>query len=182
MEEQTQLLSSDDVTEDQLDAIMKEVEAEETEEDAKEQQAIAWLQSREEKKQAIQTALKSGVHRARFVMKQMPGPSQSQSEQSGSELDSAVESPVLDSMDSDSQQVDVESLASTQPPPTSSFSGMVTPVSSQSPGNISFISSSSASSSAQSPTSATSPLLTSLLQSPTRQPGLSVIQIYLFIR
>ena len=51
LEEQTQLLSPHDVTEDQLDTIMKEVEAEETEEYAKEQQAIAWLQSRKEKKQ-----------------------------------------------------------------------------------------------------------------------------------
>ena len=71
---------------------------------------------------ALQAALKSGVHRARFGVKQTPGPSQvtnpqnviqfdpgslfqSQSEQSGSEQDSAVESPVVDSVDSDSQQV-----------------------------------------------------------------------------
>merc|ERR1719278_2326255 len=153
LEQQTQLLSSDDTSEEQLEEVMKEVEAEEAEEDAKEQQAVAWLQSREEKKMAIQAALKSGVHRARFGVKQAPGPSQSQSEQSGSEQDSAVESPIVDSVDSDSQQVYVESLASTQPAPTS-FSGLSTPVTSQSP--------------AESPTTATSPLLTSLLQSPTR--------------
>merc|ERR1719278_2450734 len=153
LEQQTQLLSSDDTSEEQLEEVMKEVEAEEAEEDAKEQQAVAWLQSREKKKMAIQAALKSGVHRARFGVKQTAGPtSQSQSEQSGSEQDSAVESPVVDSVDSDSQQVDVESLSSTQPPPTS-FSGLSTPVASQSP--------------AESPTTATSPLLTSLLQSPT---------------
>lgn len=156
LEEQTQLLSSDETSEEQLEEVMKEVEAEEAEEDAKEQQAVAWLQSREEKKMAIQAALKSGVHRARFGVKQTPGPSQSQSEQSGSEQDSAVESPVVDSVDSDSQQVDVESVASTQPAPTS-FSGLGTPVTSQSP--------------AESPTTATSPLLTSLLQSPTRPSG-----------
>jgi len=156
LEEQTQLLSSDDTSEEQLEEVMKEVEAEEAEEDAKEQQAVAWLQSREEKKMAIQAALKSGVHRARFGVKQAPGLSQSQSEQSGSEQDSAVESPIVDSVDSDSQQVDVESLASTQPAPTS-FSGLSTPVTSQSP--------------AESPTTTTSPLLTSLLQSPTRPTG-----------
>jgi len=156
LEEQTQLLSSDDTSEDQLEEVMKEVEAEEAEEDAKEQQAVAWLQSREEKKMAIQAALKSGVHRARFGLKQTAGLSQSQSEQSGSEQDSAVESPIVDSVDSDSQQVDVESLASTQPAPTS-FSGLSTPLTSQSP--------------AESPTTATSPLLTSLLQSPTRTTG-----------
>ena len=54
LEEQTQLLSSDDTSEEQLEEVMKEVEAEEAEEDAKEQQAVAWLQSREEKKMAIQ--------------------------------------------------------------------------------------------------------------------------------
>ena len=73
---------------------------------------------------AFQAALKSGVHRARFGVKQTAGPSQvrnsqkqtviqsdpgplfqSQSEQSGSEQDSAVESPIVDSVDSDSQQV-----------------------------------------------------------------------------
>ena len=83
-------MSSEDTTEEELDVIMKEVEAEEAEEDAKEQQAVAWLQSREEKKLAIQTALKSGNHRARFgQMKATPG--QSQSEQSGSEVDSEEE-------------------------------------------------------------------------------------------
>ena len=80
----------------------------------------------------LQAALKSGVHRARFGVRQTPGLSQvrnhnniferrkeskydhnmrsplllqSQSEQSGSEQDSAVESPLVDSVDSDSQQV-----------------------------------------------------------------------------
>ena len=48
------MLSSDDTSEEQLEEVMKEVEAEEAEEDAKEQQAVAWLQSREEKKMAIQ--------------------------------------------------------------------------------------------------------------------------------
>lgn len=165
LEEQTQMLSSEEeVTEEQLAAVMKEVEAEEAEEDAKEQQAVAWLQSREEKKQAIQAALKSGVHRARFGVKHPPGQlalSQSQSEQSGSELDSAVESPVLDTGDSDSQPVDVESVTPVVSQPhqsqTNSFSALETHVVTQSP--------------AQSPTLATSPLLTSLLQSPTRPPG-----------
>merc|ERR1712156_507758 len=110
----------------------------------------------EEKKMAIQAALKSGVHRARFGVRQTPGLSQSQSEQSGSEQDSAVESPLVDSVDSDSQQVDVESVSSTQPA-TTSFSGITTPLASESP--------------AESPTTATSPLLTSLLQSPTRPTG-----------
>ena len=84
------MLSSDDTSEEQLEEVMKEVEAEEAEEDAKEQQAVAWLQSREEKKMAIQVisvryllspqlfglqaALKSGVHRARFGVKQTAGP------------------------------------------------------------------------------------------------------------
>ena len=48
------MLSSDDTSEEQLEEVMKEVEAEEAEEDAKEQQAVAFLQSREEKKMAIQ--------------------------------------------------------------------------------------------------------------------------------
>ena len=48
------MLSSDETSEEQLEEVMKEVEAEEAEEDAKEQQAVAWLQSREEKKMAIQ--------------------------------------------------------------------------------------------------------------------------------
>ena len=52
------MLSSDDTSEEQLEEVMKEVEAEEAEEDAKEQQAVAWLQSREEKKMAIQVGLK----------------------------------------------------------------------------------------------------------------------------
>ena len=51
------MLSSDDTSEEQLEEVMKEVEAEEAEEDAKEQQAVAWLQSREEKKMAIQVGL-----------------------------------------------------------------------------------------------------------------------------
>ena len=111
LEEQTQLLSSDDTTEEQLEEVMREVEAEEAEEDAKEQQAVAWLQSREEKKMAIQAALKSGIHRAKFGMKHpIQQPSQSQSEQSGSEQDSAVGSPQIDSVDSDSQQVLVRTL------------------------------------------------------------------------
>ena len=105
------MLSSDDTSEEQLEEVMKEVEAEEAEEDAKEQQAVAFLQSREEKKMAIQVetqlpsgiaifwvffpfkvaddhiiditsicllqaALKSGVHRARFGVRQTPGLSQ----------------------------------------------------------------------------------------------------------
>ena len=53
------MLSSDDTSEEQLEEVMKEVEAEEAEEDAKEQQAVAWLQSREEKKMAIQVGLSS---------------------------------------------------------------------------------------------------------------------------
>ena len=57
------MLSSDDTSEEQLEEVMKEVEAEEAEEDAKEQQAVAFLQSREEKKMAIQveTQLPSGI-------------------------------------------------------------------------------------------------------------------------
>lgn len=176
LEEQTQLLSSEDTTEEELDVIMKEVEAEEAEEDAKEQQAVAWLQSREEKKLAIQTALKSGNHRARFgQMKATPG--QSQSEQSGSEVDSAVESPVVDSLDSDSQQVDVESVATTtiQAPPVSGLETphSVSPSSRAVPRSLSpSLDPASVSPPVQSPNTATSPLLTSLLQSPTRQQGL----------
>ena len=56
------MLSSDDTSEEQLEEVMKEVEAEEAEEDAKEQQAVAWLQSREEKKMAIQVGLISCPH------------------------------------------------------------------------------------------------------------------------
>ena len=57
------MLSSDDTSEEQLEEVMKEVEAEEAEEDAKEQQAVAFLQSREEKKMAIQVEfqLPSGI-------------------------------------------------------------------------------------------------------------------------
>ena len=56
------MLSSDDTSEEQLEEVMKEVEAEEAEEDAKEQQAVAWLQSREEKKMAIQVRFNSSFH------------------------------------------------------------------------------------------------------------------------
>ena len=62
---------------------------------------------------------------------------QSQSEQSGSELDSAVESPVLDTGDSDSQPVDVESVTPVVSQPhqqTNSFSAIETHVVAQSPG------------------------------------------------
>ena len=60
------MLSSDETSEEQLEEVMKEVEAEEAEEDAKEQQAVAWLQSREEKKMAIQVGFICCVHVFRF--------------------------------------------------------------------------------------------------------------------
>ena len=62
---------------------------------------------------------------------------QSQSEQSGSELDSAVESPVLDTGDSDSQPVDVESVTPQMSQPhqqNNSFPASETQVVTQSPG------------------------------------------------
>ena len=49
LEEQTELLSSDDITEEQLQEILKEVEEEEAAEDKKEHEHNDWLAKREAK-------------------------------------------------------------------------------------------------------------------------------------
>jgi len=144
LEEETELLSSDDITEEQLQKILKEVEAEEAEEDRKEAQHAAWLASREAKKLEIQQALKTSytVSKARVLGR---GERMSQSEHSGSELDSAVDSPlVTDSLDSD--QLDVEGVA----PPAAAPTPITLPHHDQTSSTSS------------------SPLLTALLHSPTR--------------
>eukprot|EP00092_Neocalanus_flemingeri_P028022 GFUD01030425.1.p1 GENE.GFUD01030425.1~~GFUD01030425.1.p1 ORF type:complete len:900 (-),score=332.97 GFUD01030425.1:356-3055(-) len=144
LEEETELLSSDNITEEQLQNILREVEAEEAAEDLKEAQHAAWLASREAKKLEIQTILKTG--QASSILG--GGGRVSQSEQSGSELDSAADSPlVTDSLDSD--QLDVESVVPAPPPPPTSAP----------PPHLD-----------QSSSSASSPLLTALLHSPSRPP------------
>jgi len=86
LEEQTEQLSSDNISEERLQAILREVEEEEAKEDQREAEHAAWLASREAKKLEIQQALKtsSTIPRAR----------QQQSDQSGSELDS-LDSPLV---------------------------------------------------------------------------------------
>jgi len=59
LEEETELLSSDDVTPAQLATILASVEAEEAAEEEKERQQQEWLEAREAKKLAIQRALKN---------------------------------------------------------------------------------------------------------------------------
>jgi len=90
LESDTEMLDSPSCEQENIIKILRDVEAEELEEERKEMEHAAWLREREEKKLAIQAALKTGgVRHPRITGQQ----SLSQSEHSGSEVDSAVDSP-----------------------------------------------------------------------------------------
>ena len=141
MEEQTALLSSEEVTEDQLQDILKQIQEEEATDDQREAEHNDWLAKREAKILEIKkilttttTAPKSKHDRHYF------------SDQSGSEVDSAADSPlVTENLDQESSMDTVENSSLTQSLSTSTTA----------PLGVS-----------SSPSS--SPLLTALLHSPSK--------------
>ena len=141
LEEQTALLSSEEVTEEQLQDILKQIQEEEALDDQREAEHNDWLAKREAKILEIKkilttttTAPKSKHDRHYF------------SDQSGSELDSAADSPlVTENLDQESSMDTAENSSLTQSLSTSTTA----------PLGVS-----------SSPSS--SPLLTALLHSPSK--------------
>lgn len=88
LEKQVELLSSDNVSQQEMDKMIKEIEQEEEEEARKEEEHVQFIKTREERKLAIQAALKTGLYWKTQNIRS------SISEQSGSEVDSAMDSPV----------------------------------------------------------------------------------------
>jgi len=151
LERQSELLSSDDITEEQLNDILEEIKEEEAAEDKKEAEHNDWLAKREAKIQEIKKILTTnpGSNRNKH--------DRSQSDLSGSELDSAADSPmveaagsplVTETMEQDSADTADVSLSTSQQTPVSSISISTSAGVSSSPSS--------------------SPLLTSLLQSPSK--------------
>lgn len=142
LEEQTSLLSSDEVTEEQLQDILKQIQGEEAIDDQKEAEHNDWLAKREAKILEIKkiltttTTVPKSKHDRLYL-----------SDQSGSELDSAADSPlVTENLDQESSMDTVENSLSLTPSLSTSTTA---------PLGIS-----------SSPSS--SPLLTALLHSPSK--------------
>ena len=99
LESEAELLSSDDITEEQLNQILEEIKEEEAVEDKKEAEHNEWLAKREAKIQEIKKILTTnpGSNRNKH--------DRSQSDLSGSELDSAADSPMVEAVDAESPSV-----------------------------------------------------------------------------
>jgi len=151
LESEAELLSSDDITEEQLNQILEEIKEEEAVEDKKEAEHNEWLAKREAKIQEIKKILTTnpGSNRNKH--------DRSQSDLSGSELDSAADSPMVEAVDAESPSV-TETMEQDSAETADVSTSQQTPVSS-----ISISTSAGVSSSPSS-----SPLLTSLLQSPSK--------------
>jgi len=79
LEKQVELLGSDNVSEEDLDKILKEIQGEEEEEDKKRDAHAQFIKDREDKKLAIQAALKTGyfarTHSTSSLSEHSPSPS-----------------------------------------------------------------------------------------------------------
>ena len=144
LEEQTELLSSDDITEEQLQEILKEVEEEEAAEDKKENEHNDWLAKREAKILEIKKILTTHTTAPRSRHERLY-----HSDQSGSELDStdAADSPHVADIHDQDQSESVDNSSSTLPTPNHTPT-VTTPLGVSSPSS--------------------SPLLTALLHSPSK--------------
>jgi len=103
LEKEVEILSGDNVSESDMALILAEVEKEEEEEARKDAEHAQFIKNRDEKKLAIQAALKSGLYW------KGQNAANSLSEQSGSEVDSALDSPAPPDNDTSEQVTGVES-------------------------------------------------------------------------
>lgn len=142
LEEQTSLLSSDEVTEEQLQDILKQIQGEEAIDDQKEAEHNDWLAKREAKILEIKKILTTTTTAPKSKLDRLY-----LSDQSGSELDSAADSPlVTENIDQESSMDTTENSLSFTPSLSTSTTA---------PLGVS-----------SSPSS--SPLLTALLHSPSK--------------
>ena len=142
LEEQTSLLSSDEVTEEQLQDILKQIQGEEAIDDQREAEHNDWLAKREAKILEIKKILTTTTTAPKSKHDRLY-----LSDQSGSELDSAADSPlVTENLDQESSMDTVENSSSLTPSLSTSTTA---------PLGVS-----------SSPSS--SPLLTALLHSPSK--------------
>lgn len=138
LEEETELLNSDDITEEQVQELLKKTEEEEAAEDRKEAEHAEWLAKREAKMLEIKKALTTVMAVPR------KGERIYQSDQSGSE-DCADSPLVTETTEQDQTELDSPTVISTSASVSTTFS---TPVVEKSPSS--------------------SPLLTALLHSPSK--------------
>ena len=138
LEEETELLNSDDITEEQVQELLKKTEEEEAAEDRKEAEHAEWLAKREAKMLEIKKALTTVMAVPR------KGERLYQSDQSGSE-DCADSPLVTETTEQDQTELDSPTVISTSASVSTTFS---TPVVEKSPSS--------------------SPLLTALLHSPSK--------------
>ena len=142
LEEQTSLLSSDEVTEEQLQDILKQIQVEEAIDDQREAEHNDWLAKREAKILEIKKILTTTTTAPKSKHDRLY-----LSDQSGSELDSAADSPlVTENLDQESSMDTAENSSSLTPSLSTSTTA---------PLGVS-----------SSPSS--SPLLTALLHSPSK--------------